>query len=161
MNVKERFGEIYLENYSQVISLCLGYVSGDEDLAKELAQIVFIKVWEHLQSFRNQSQISTWIYRIAVNTCLQELRRRRFVPVSSDTPVEPTDDPQQKEQRFRAMYDCIDKLSQENKTIILLELQNVPQNEIADILGLSHAATRTRVHRIKEQLSNCVQHERL
>lgn len=161
MDLKDLFEEIYRENYSRVISLCLGYVSGNEDLAKELTQIAFIKAWEHLKNFRHQSQISTWIYRIAVNTCLQELRRRKFMPILMDMAMDPTDDPWEKARRLSTMYHCINQLSPENKTIILLELQDVPQTEIADILGLSHAAIRTRIHRIKEQLSTCVKHEKL
>ena len=57
------------------------------------------------------------------------------------------------------MYRCIDKLSAENKSIILLELEGLPQKEIAEITGINHAAIRTRIHRIKDQLSKCVKNE--
>ena len=53
--LESKFEEIYKINYSKVMRLCLGYVNGDSMLAKDLAQEVFIKVWEHLESFRNES----------------------------------------------------------------------------------------------------------
>ncbi|HLW31360.1 MAG TPA: RNA polymerase sigma factor [Aequorivita sp.] len=159
MSNKTDFQNIYKENYSRVMGLCLGYVKGDEFLAKDLAQEVFVKVWQNLPQFRQQSKISTWIYRIAVNTCLQELRKKKYVDLKIDVEDESSSNSIETESRFESMYKCINSLSAENKSIILLELEAVPQNEIAEIIGISHAAIRTRIHRIKEQLSNCVKHE--
>lgn len=149
------FQHIYKENYPRVIGLCLGYVKGNEFLAKDLAQEVFVKVWQNLSHFRQQAKISTWIYRITVNTCLQELRKRKYVDLKIDV-QDCTSNGLDDENRFQQMYQCINFLSTENKSIILLELEQVPQTEIAEIIGISHAAIRTRLHRIKEQLSNCV-----
>jgi len=160
MNKEEQFQNIYYKNYPNVIRLCLGYVNGREDLAKDLAQEVFIKVWQNLQSFRNNSNISTWIYRITVNTCLQELRRKKVKHLTLNIAADKTINPDEKEDQFMEMYRCINTLSSDNKTIILLELENVPQLEIAQITGISHQAVRTRIHRIKEQLSKCVTYEK-
>ena len=63
MNKEEYFKNIYKKNYPHVIKLCLGYVDGKEDLAKDLAQEVFIKVWQHLHNFRKDATLSTWIYK--------------------------------------------------------------------------------------------------
>ncbi|MEM8999151.1 MAG: sigma-70 family RNA polymerase sigma factor [Bacteroidota bacterium] len=157
-----QFETIYQENYQKVIRLCLGYVNGHQALAEDLAQEVFLKVWQHLPNFRKEAHISTWIYRITVNTCLLELRKKKFNKgqevldnVTSDTDGEPLDH----EERMRKMYNCINKLSKENRSIILLELEGIPQKEIAAITGVSHEAIRVRVHRIKNNLTKCVQHE--
>lgn len=159
MSNKTEFQHIYQKNYAKVISLCLGYVKGNEFLAKDLAQEVFVKVWQNLHNFRQQSTISTWIYRITVNTCLQELRKKKYVDLKIDLENDSTTNAVEIEGQFEAMYKCIDSLSTENKSIILLELEEVPQTEIAEIIGISHVAVRTRIHRIKEQLSKCVSHE--
>lgn len=156
MSKETDFHQIYTANYSKVISLCLGYVKGNEFLAKDLAQEVFVKVWQNLSHFRQQSKISTWIYRITVNTCLQELRKKKYGDLPIDVGQDGTSNAVEMEDRFRRMYKCINSLSPENRSIILLELEDVPQMEIAEIIGISHAALRTRIHRIKEQLSNCV-----
>ncbi|MEJ4088311.1 RNA polymerase sigma factor [Galbibacter orientalis] len=161
MNKEEYFKNIYKKNYPHVIKLCLGYVDGKEDLAKDLAQEVFIKVWQHLHNFRKDATLSTWIYRITVNTCLQELRRKKDKYLNLDVAADETVRIDDKENRFKEMYRCIHTLSSENKTIILLELENIPQLEIAEIIGIGHQAVRTRIHRIKEQLSKCVKDEKL
>lgn len=159
MNPEEKFQLIYRENYPRVIGMCLGYVGGDEDLAKDLAQEVFLKVWENLNSFRHQSKVSTWIYRITVNTCLQQLRKKKYVSLKEGTNLEVPTEGDDREINFKALYRCIDKLSADNKAIILLELQEVPQKEMAQIIGISHQAIRTRIHRIKLELSKCVNNE--
>ncbi|MDT0648263.1 RNA polymerase sigma factor [Zunongwangia sp. F260] len=161
MNNEVYFNRIFEENYPRVMGLCFGYVSGNEDLAKDLAQEVFLKVWQNLNNFKGESKIATWIYRITVNTCLQELRRKNHVSLKIDMAAEVTANQNEKESRFAEMYRCINKLSPENKSIILLELEEVPQQEIANIIGISHRAVRTRIHRIKEQLSKCVYNEQL
>ena len=77
MNNEEQYQKIYKDNYTKVMRLCLGYVHGNEDLAKDLTQEVFLKAWQHLNNFQGNSKIETWIYRITVNTCLQELRKKK------------------------------------------------------------------------------------
>ena len=77
MDQKTAFEELYKRHYNQVLRLCLGYVAGDQNLALDLVQEVYIKVWEHWDSFKGNSQRSTWLYRITVNTCLQQLRHHK------------------------------------------------------------------------------------
>lgn len=159
MSKEQDFQTIFEENYDMVIRLCLGYVRGREDLAKDLAQETFIKIWQHLDSFRNEAKITTWIYRITVNTCLQEQRKKKIKHLEIEVAGEEPDGPDNSENRFRKMYRCINKLSAENESIILLELENLPQVEIAEIIGISHQAVRTRINRIKNQLAKCVSDE--
>jgi len=156
MKNEELFHRVYGENYPKVISLCLGFVSGDRDQANDLAQETFIKVWENLNSFRNEAGISTWIYRITVNVCLSYKNRKKHSLLKVDVAAEENTDARIKEKQFQSMYRCIDNLSPVNKSIILLELEQLPQQEIAGIMGMSHEALRTRIHRIKNQLSKCV-----
>lgn len=160
MNFEVYFEKIYNEYYQKVFGLCLGYVKGNTALAKDLAQDVFVKVWLNLKNFRKESKLSTWIYRIAVNTCLQELRKKQYLSLKFDIEAEETNETQARDEtRLNRMYACINQLSLQNQSIILLELDDVPQAEIAEIIGLSHQVVRTRIHRIKTQLSKCVKHD--
>jgi RNA polymerase sigma factor (sigma-70 family) len=70
------FKKIFEANSKKIYHLCYGY-TGDEDSANDLMQETFLKVWQNLDKFRNQAMISTWIYRIAVNTCLPNLSALR------------------------------------------------------------------------------------
>lgn len=157
------FEQIYEENHPKITRLCLGYSSGDSDLANDLVQEVFIKVWHNLKSFRKESTINTWIYRIAINTCLMNLRENKSKPLYSSLAANDEQSEEEitllKEKQYQEMYRCINLLGATNKAIILMELEGLPQREIADVMGLKHEAIRTRIHRIKTQLSKCVNHE--
>lgn len=156
---QSRFEGIYQANYQKVIRVCMGYVKGNEALAKDLAQEVFIKVWENLASFREEASISTWIYRITVNTCLLQLRNKKFTKeIEALEKLEYIEDEiySSKENKLKQMYHCIHKLSNDSQGIILLELEGLAQKEIAKIIGLSHEAVRVRMHRIKGSLTKCV-----
>lgn len=162
-SVDNRFKEIYTAHYPKVMRLCLGYAAGNSDIAQDLAQEIFVKIWENLESFRNESSVSTWIYRISVNTCLSKLRTRKKMPGTiglSHVPdiVEEYSDAD-REKQLTQLYQCIQKLSETNRAIILLVLEGLPQNEISEIIGIKHDAIRTRIHRIKSQLTKCVSHE--
>lgn len=157
------FKEVYQSNYLKVFRLCLGYAKGDEMLASDLCQEVFIKVWENLASFRKEAAIATWIYRITVNTCLIYFRNKKSNDLSSTihTIQDNSDENlhQTKEKHLNSLYACIDKLSKDNKSIILLELEGIPQKEIAVIMGINHEAIRVRIHRIKNELTKCVKND--
>lgn len=153
-NQETFFKEIY-ETYSpKVHRLCLGY-TGDTMEADDLLQEVFIKAWQNLDKFRGDSQISTWLYRIAVNTCLYHLRsQKNKKSVDIDKAIikkeEETDD---KEQQIQLLYKCISELSEADRLIITLLLEEVPYHEIAAVTEISEGNLRVKIHRIKQQLS--------
>lgn len=164
MGTKETtYQKIYEENYPKVMRLCLGYTAGNESLAKDLAQDTFVKVWQNLDGFRNESGFGTWIYRICVNTCLAELRKERKknrkIQIDCLQVSDSYENTSYKEDMLNLLYTCINKLSSTNKAIILLELEGLPQLEISEIIGIKHEALRTRIYRIKQQLTKCVNHE--
>lgn len=157
--MSQNFTKIYQEHYPKVHRLCLGYVNGDEALASDLTQDVFIKVWEHLDEFQQKSSIGTWIYRITVNVCLLFIRKSkkkkqlRFTEIKDDNTIQEENDNQN---RLQQMYACIHKLKETERIIILLVLEGLPQKEIAEVTGHSHQNIRVLVHRIKEKLTKCV-----
>ncbi len=114
-----------------------------------------------MDTFREESSITTWVYRIAVNTCLMELRKSKpetTRAVTSQVVSEPqTDDSQQ--EKILLLNNCISQLEPVNKLIILLVLENTAYNEIASITGLNETALRVRIHRIKKRLTKCVKHD--
>ncbi|MEL6916122.1 MAG: RNA polymerase sigma factor [Bacteroidota bacterium] len=159
--LKSFFEEVYRSNYPKVVRLCMGYLNGDGDMAKDVAQEVFVKVWQHLESFREESSISTWIYRISVNTCLLHIRdnkKKKVGSVERMKDIEDETDDVSKTGQLDQLYQCINSLSSTNRSVILLELEGLPQKEIADIMGISHEAIRTRIHRIKNELTKCIHH---
>ena len=164
MNKKEQFNEIYNKHYNKVFRLCKGYFCGDIALASDAAQEVFIKVWEHLDTFRNESSISTWIYRITVNTCLLYLRKssvRKEIRTDILPKVASETYSDEKEEQLQQMYQCIQKLEETNKMIVLMILDGIEYPEISEVIGITEETLRVRIHRIKKSLTQCVQNENI
>ena len=136
------FEEVYKTYWDRIFRLCMGFVN-DYDIAQDLAQ----------ETFRNESSIGTWIFRIASNNCLRQLEKeKRFQ--KSDLPIHLTDEKQQSlEPQIQFLYKCIAELPETERIIISLELEEVKQAEIAKIVGLSEANIRVKIHRIKEKLT--------
>lgn len=159
MNTEQEFTNIYNLYASKVHRLCLGYASGNNDLAKEWHQETFIKVWKHRKSFKGKSSIDNWIYRIAVNICLGDLRKsRKSITINEEVLSNSSNDDNNVnyEKNIKKMYDCIDLLNEQNRALILLELENIPQATIADTVGLAHGTLRTRLSRIRKSLLKCI-----
>ncbi|WP_425075980.1 RNA polymerase sigma factor [Psychroserpens sp. S379A] len=159
MITEQEFTNIYNLQASKVHRLCLGYASGNNELAKEWLQETFIKVWKHRNSFKGKSSIDTWIYRIAVNVCLGDLRKsKKSITINEDLLSNSIYDANKNddEKNIKKMYQCIDQLNEQNKALILLELESIPQTTIADTVGLAHGTLRTRLSRIRKSLLKCI-----
>lgn len=149
-------------------------MSGNADDASDLAQEAFVRVFTALPSFKGQSSFATWLYRIATNVCLDELRRRGRQPVLSlDQPVAmeegpvarqtvdpaagPLDELERTELRA-AVQDGISALQPEHRAVIILrDLQGLPYEEIAGVLACSLGTVKSRLNRarlaLRERLS--------
>lgn len=152
--MESQFKQIYADYSLKIHRLCLGY-TGDSMQADDLMQEVFIKIWENLPKFRGESQVSTWLYRIAVNTCLLHLRdSKKFCKVDIEkTTLKISDDTNDKENQVQLLYKCISELNEADRLIITLMLEEVPYNEIAEATSISEGNLRVKIHRIKQQLS--------
>ncbi|WP_347049177.1 RNA polymerase sigma factor [Flavobacterium olei] len=146
------FEEIYRVYWDRIFRLCMGFVN-DYDAAQDLAQETFIIVWQKLETFRNESAIGTWIFRIASNNCLRQIEKQKRFP-KSELPVHLSEEKQNStEPQIQFLYKCIAELPETDRIIVSLELEDVKQAEIARIVGLSETNVRVKIHRIKEKLT--------
>ena len=146
------FEELYKTYWQKIFRLCMGYVN-DYDIAQDIAQETFIIVWQKLDTFRNESSIGTWIFRIASNNCLRQIEKEKRFP-KAELPINIIEEKHYSlEPQIQFLYKCIAELPETDRIIISLELEEVKQAEIASIVGLSEANTRVRIHRIKEKLT--------
>lgn len=162
IQIEKDFEQIYNDYSDKVYRLCIGYAAGDEDLAKDWHQETFIKVWNYRKSFKGDSSISTWIYRIAVNTCLSDLRTPKRKVIIERLVSDQMDSHEVTEDHadtIQKMYQCINQLTPQNKTLILMELEDIPQSTIASTAGLEHGTLRTRLSRIRKSLLKCIKNE--
>ncbi len=150
-----------------VYNLCLNYLQNSED-AQEATQDVFVKVHDKLEGFKGDASITTWIHRITINTCLDRLKARRRKKRSlfrlfslSDEGVERSvggnfDHPGvQLEDReaMERLFVHINELPPQQKTALLLKTtEDLPQNEVAEVMGLSPKAVESLLSRARATL---------
>ena len=143
-------------DYKNVVAkVCSIYASPDVAFA-DLYQEVMINLWTGLDSFQGKAKISSWIYRLAINTCITFIRsnRRHFdgriglddafdIPAAGDDSVA----------QLRELYRLISLLSPIDKALITLWLDEKSYDEISEILGISKANVGTRLHRARTRLT--------
>lgn len=152
------FRDLYEKYKDKVYRLCLGFVQ-DEDLAKDLFQEILIKVWNHLESFRGESEIGTWLYRVAYNTASKfaDKEKRRFtkttaLPWDLDFEEEKSSS-SQTEMELKQLYQAIAELPESDRLIATLLLEGMPYKTISEIAGISENYVAVKVNRIKSILS--------
>jgi RNA polymerase sigma factor (sigma-70 family) len=151
---RSRFESLYEANHPMVFQMCIGFMKGDRDLAYDLSQEVFINIWNGLASFKGESSHKTWIYRITVNTCLQFIRKEKNkipMPVTESLAAGQSS-PQEEENRLQELYHAIGRLQEIDRLIIMLVLDELDYDEIAQIVGIQPANLRVKIHRIKKRL---------
>lgn len=146
------FNKLYEEYWNKIYRLCMGYIN-DHDQAKDLAQETFITVWEKLSTFRNEASIGTWIFRIASNTCLSQIKKNEKLSKAEILVADEDNDNPELDQEIKLLYQFISELAELDRIIISLELEGIKQQEISKIVGLSDANIRVKIHRIKEKLN--------
>lgn len=151
---ENQFKEIHAQFAQKILRLCLGY-TGDAMQAEDLLQEIFIKIWENLPKFRGESQLSTWVYRIAVNTCLMHLRsvkKKNEVSLEHQN-ITLIEEKSETEAQIQLLHKCISELHESDRLIISLLLEEVPYPEIAAATSISEGNLRVKIHRIKQQLA--------
>jgi RNA polymerase sigma-70 factor (ECF subfamily) len=165
---KPDFQQVY-EAYQPKILRYLARLVGEPG-AEDLTQEVFVKVARGLRSFRGESQLSTWLYRIATNTAIDKIRNASFRQETELSGLDESDEVEDKdlwmgeevlsiEQQLmrKQMYECfldyVKRLPPGYRSVIVLsELEELSNNEIAKILGLSLDVVKIRLHRGRARL---------
>lgn len=134
--------------------LCRLYRDSRED-REDLFQEMIYQLWKSYSSFEGNARISTWIYRIALNTALADFRRKKpRITYTDQLPEIPagtlTSDTDQQEQLFAALK----QLSDAEKAIIALYLEDMSYQEIADIIGIDENYVGVKLNRIKSKIKN-------
>jgi len=160
MNQETLFRAAILENDRRIYSICCHYF-GPGDEAKDAYQEVLLKIWLNILNFRGESQLKTWISRIAVNVCMTFLSKRKkksavFIPFSQidgyDRISENENNPEEEEAKLRFFEEFKNKLNPADKILVALYLEDIEYTEIAKITSMSEGNARTRIHRIKKQI---------
>ncbi|MBR5081624.1 MAG: sigma-70 family RNA polymerase sigma factor [Bacteroidales bacterium] len=154
MNDQEkRFAQLVNEHKSTIYSVCYMF-SQDEDEVNDLFQETLINMWKGIDSFRDESKISTWIYRVALNTCLLQERKKKKevqkVPLAMD--VNFFEDTDANATQVRQLHQRIGKLGLVDRAIVMMWLEDMSYDEIGAVMGITPQNVGVKLFRIKEQL---------
>jgi RNA polymerase sigma-70 factor, ECF subfamily len=161
----DAFASIFKAHKSRVYSLCLRMTNNVAE-AEDLAQDAFLVVFRKLSTFQGNSALSTWIYRIAVNTVLMRFRKKTLPQISLDDPwssnADATPAPREYGAKDRNLAGCIDRLAlidaikelpEGYRTIFLLhEVEGYEHGEIAELLGCSIGNSKSQLHKAKMRI---------
>lgn len=138
-----------------IIKLCRAYTNSQEDF-EDYYQEVCLQIWRSKENFREESDWSTWVYRISLNVCLTLLKKKKNNAqhfVSDSLPTEETEDNHAfSDEPLNQLYDAIRKLSEIDRAVIMLYLEEKSYKEIAEIIGTNPNNIGVRVKRIKSRL---------
>ncbi len=155
------------EQYQHLVYNICYRMTGNQEEAEDITQDVFIKIFHAIGKFRGEAKFSSWIYRIAVNTCLKRERRKKleswisleflFQEKEQFQPESPEESPDQQieiAEKEQIVQKAIQSIPERQKTaLILFRYENLSYEEIAAIMKISLSAVEALLHRAKDNLS--------
>jgi RNA polymerase sigma-70 factor, ECF subfamily len=153
---QDAFVRLVDEHRGMLYKVCRLYCFAGPD-RQDLFQEIVTQLWRSYPSFRGESKISTWLYRIALNTAISGLRKQR----PQVTTVDPEQFPAglqdfqygaEKEEQLQLLYAAIEKLTDVERALTMLYLDDKSYQEMEDILGISQNNLRVKMNRIKDKL---------
>ncbi|MGL1886948.1 MAG: RNA polymerase sigma factor [Reichenbachiella sp.] len=161
MDKEEWFKEIASQNDARLQRMCRYYVDGTED-RKDLFQEILTNIWKSLNSFKGDASVHTYVYRVAVNTCInfrgkllkEQKQHFNWDPSILEAIAADNDhsDGDIKEAQLINLESELNVLSIIDKTLITLMLEGLSMKDISNIVGITEPNVKTKIHRIKHTL---------
>jgi len=148
--------QIIKENQGIIHKVCNMYCDYEED-RNDLFQEVVAQLWKSYPSFRRESKVSTWMYRVALNTAITSFKKNKRRPDQSRLTYENIEMVDEKydtttDENIKQLHRAVARLTGVEKSIILLYLENKKYEEIAEITGITQNYVRVKMNRIKKKL---------
>ena len=154
--LEKKFLSDFEKNQNIVHKVCRIYTT-NQDQHNDLFQEIAIQVWKNYSKFRGEAKFRTWMYRVALNTAIslyrkssRSIKTQDFSDVSFK--IKSVDYDDTKDQQLKALYDGIRELSDIEKALIFLYLEDKPYKEIAITLGITEVNARVKMNRAKDKL---------
>lgn len=153
---EKEFVDLINQHQGLIHKVCLMYET-DREARNDLFQEIVLQLWKSFSSFRGEAKITTWMYRIALNTAISGLRKRNRKPETEDIHerhlnISEISDSDGREEDFQKLQWAIRQLSEIDKAMVMMALDEVPYDEIADTIGITQNNVRVRMNRIRERL---------
>jgi RNA polymerase sigma-70 factor (ECF subfamily) len=153
------FERLIREHQLLIHRVCRLYVFTEVD-RQDLFQEIIIILWKSFATFKGNSQFSTWLYRVAINTAITGLRRQKNFITSYEPaalPTHQTNNEGLEDDQWQRLMTAIEKLNEIEKAIVMLYMEDRSYEEMEDILGIGQGALRVKMTRIKDKLRKLTQ----
>lgn len=149
---EQQFSAMVRQNRSTIYTVCYMF-SKDADEVADMFQEVLIRLWKGFASFSGKSDVKTWIYRVALNTCISIDRKKKHgKKISLAMDVDYFNSKEVRSEQAQVLHNRISRLQPLDRAIILLWLEDISYDEIADIIGITPKNVSVRLYRIRQQL---------
>lgn len=153
---ESNFVSVINQHQGLIHKVCLMYET-DPEARNDLFQEIVLQLWRSFPSFRGEAKLTTWMYRIALNTAISGLRKqnRKLKTEDIDEKHFNISDPstaEEREEAFQRLQWAIRQLSEIERAMIMMALDEVPYDEIAETIGITQNNVRVRMNRIRERL---------
>jgi len=151
---ENQFEQDIKANELLIYKVCRMYAYTNAD-REDLFQEIVIQLWNAYSKFRGESKFSTWLYRVALNTAISGLRKKKDFIESREPaqlPERTSEENAGQEEELLQLYTAIEQLNQVEKAIVMLYMEDRPYEEMEEILGMSQGNLRVKMNRIKEKL---------
>jgi len=150
------FVQLIRDNNGLILKVCNLYTATVQD-RQDLYQEIVIQLWRAIPKFRHESKLTTWMYRVALNTAISDYRKQQRAIATSDLDLFTKEIADQaeyadKEEKLKSLYAAISHLPEIEKAIVMLYLEDKSYEEMEDILGINQNNLRVKMNRIKEKL---------
>jgi len=146
------FTQTVAQHKSTIYTVCYMF-SQDADEVNDLFQEVLVNIWKGFDCFEHRSDIKTWIYRVALNTCISiDRKKRRNATVRLTMDIDLFEDRDEDTKQVDMLHKRISRLKPFDRAIVLLWLEDLSYDEIAQIVGITPKNVSVRLYRIREQL---------
>ncbi|HLT74242.1 MAG TPA: RNA polymerase sigma factor [Ohtaekwangia sp.] len=151
---EHRFVNLINEHQGLIHKVCIMY-ENDPEVRNDLFQEIVLQLWRSFPTFRGEAKITTWMYRIALNTAISGFRKETRKIKTEDLRevhfniTEGSDD---SEENLHRLQVAIRQLNEIDRAMIMMALEEVPYEEIAETIGISQNNVRVRMNRIREKL---------
>ncbi|RIH66034.1 sigma-70 family RNA polymerase sigma factor [Mariniphaga sediminis] len=161
--MEREFLQIIRENQGIIYKVCNIYCDTEED-RNDLFQEIVAQLWKSFPSFRNESKITTWMYRVGLNTAITSFKRNKRRPDQNRLSYEnfqmaDENYEAETEENIKLLHSAVAQLTGVEKSIILLYLENKKYEEIAEITGITQNYVRVKMNRIKKKLKKLMDKE--
>ena len=146
---EQEFTEVVLAHKSIIYKVC--YIYAPKGMIEDYYQEVLCNLWQNFDSFDGRSKRSTWIYRVALYTCISFIRRKQPATISLAVDLSTEDDEPLKEQ-LEELHSVISRLNNIDRALIILWLEGHSYNDIAEITGLTVANVSVKLMRAKSKI---------